>query len=75
MIAMRQRNERRRRRAAKDRGDPGRERTFRCPNGACTKRYLNPNGLKYHVEKGTCTGAGAGARPWAGADAGVAVWV
>ena len=38
-----------------------REKTFRCPNEACAKRYLNPNGLKYHLEKGRCT---AGVRVW-----------
>lgn len=26
-----------------------------CPRPGCTKRYMNPNGLKYHLEKGTCT--------------------
>ncbi|TFK36755.1 hypothetical protein BDQ12DRAFT_240273 [Crucibulum laeve] len=31
-----------------------REKAFRCPNAGCTKAYLNPNGLKYHLEKGTC---------------------
>jgi hypothetical protein len=31
-----------------------REKMFRCPRPGCTKAYLNPNGLKYHVEKGTC---------------------
>ncbi|VDB91578.1 unnamed protein product [Peniophora sp. CBMAI 1063] len=25
-----------------------------CPHPDCVKTYLNPNGLKYHVEKGTC---------------------
>ncbi|EMD31518.1 hypothetical protein CERSUDRAFT_100375 [Gelatoporia subvermispora B] len=32
-----------------------REKTFVCPRPGCTKAYLNPNGLKYHLEKGTCT--------------------
>ncbi|KAL0953210.1 hypothetical protein HGRIS_004465 [Hohenbuehelia grisea] len=32
-----------------------REKMFKCPRTGCTKSYLNPNGLKYHVEKGTCT--------------------
>ncbi|KDQ52730.1 hypothetical protein JAAARDRAFT_80999 [Jaapia argillacea MUCL 33604] len=32
-----------------------RERMFKCPQTGCTKSYLNPNGLKYHLEKGTCT--------------------
>jgi len=32
-----------------------REKAFRCPKFGCTKSYLNPNGLKYHVEKGTCS--------------------
>ncbi|KAF8992288.1 hypothetical protein BDQ17DRAFT_231850 [Cyathus striatus] len=35
-------------------GKGKRERAFRCPNAGCTKTYLNPNGLKYHLEKGTC---------------------
>ncbi|KZT18129.1 hypothetical protein NEOLEDRAFT_218157 [Neolentinus lepideus HHB14362 ss-1] len=39
--------ERRRERAKRERG-------FRCPKDGCTKSYLNPNGLKYHLEKGTC---------------------
>ncbi|KAI0771312.1 hypothetical protein BD413DRAFT_476260 [Trametes elegans] len=29
----------------------GREKMYKCPS------YLNPNGLKYHLEKGTCTNA------------------
>ncbi|TFK81719.1 hypothetical protein K466DRAFT_501669 [Polyporus arcularius HHB13444] len=29
----------------------GREKQYKCPS------YLNPNGLKYHLEKGTCTNA------------------
>ncbi|KAI0741241.1 hypothetical protein BC629DRAFT_277497 [Irpex lacteus] len=32
----------------------GREKAFKCPHPGCTKSYLNPNGLKYHLEKGTC---------------------
>ncbi|KIP05399.1 hypothetical protein PHLGIDRAFT_36447 [Phlebiopsis gigantea 11061_1 CR5-6] len=35
-----------------------REKAYACPHAACTKRYLNPNGLKYHLEKGTCTAPG-----------------
>jgi len=31
-----------------------REKAYRCPTPRCTKSYLNPNGLKYHLEKGTC---------------------
>ncbi|XP_006459668.1 hypothetical protein AGABI2DRAFT_116628 [Agaricus bisporus var. bisporus H97] len=31
-----------------------REKAYRCPKAGCTKSYLNPNGLKYHLEKGTC---------------------
>lgn len=31
-----------------------REKAYRCPTPRCTKSYLNPNGLKYHMEKGTC---------------------
>lgn len=44
------------------RRDRDRERAYACPNPNCSKRYLNPNGLKYHMEKGTCTAAGP--RPW-----------
>ncbi|KAK7682540.1 hypothetical protein QCA50_014340 [Cerrena zonata] len=32
-----------------------REKAFKCPHPGCSKQYLNPNGLKYHLEKGTCT--------------------
>ncbi|KAI0819292.1 hypothetical protein BC628DRAFT_1423935 [Trametes gibbosa] len=35
----------------------GREKMFKCPHSGCMKSYLNPNGLKYHLEKGTCTNA------------------
>lgn len=42
--------------------EESREKTYVCPNPLCSKRYLNPNGLKYHVEKGRCT---AGVRGWA----------
>ncbi|PPQ70678.1 hypothetical protein CVT26_014617 [Gymnopilus dilepis] len=31
-----------------------REKMYKCPQPRCTKSYLNPNGLKYHLEKGTC---------------------
>jgi len=31
-----------------------REKAHKCPTPGCSKSYLNPNGLKYHVEKGTC---------------------
>ncbi|KAH8092624.1 hypothetical protein BXZ70DRAFT_448434 [Cristinia sonorae] len=34
---------------------PNREKMFKCPHPGCSKSYLNPNGLKYHLEKGTCT--------------------
>ncbi|KAK7466205.1 hypothetical protein VKT23_004928 [Stygiomarasmius scandens] len=30
------------------------ERKHRCPIPGCTKVYLNANGLKYHLDKGTC---------------------
>ncbi|GJE89786.1 hypothetical protein PsYK624_058940 [Phanerochaete sordida] len=40
------------------RKDRDREKQYKCPNAGCTKRYLNPNGLKYHIEKGTCTDQG-----------------
>ncbi|KAJ8088288.1 hypothetical protein PM082_022360 [Marasmius tenuissimus] len=33
--------------------DEGRYR-YRCPTVGCVKAYLNPNGLKYHREKGKC---------------------
>lgn len=36
-----------------------REKTYRCPEPRCSKSYLNPNGLKYHLEKGTCKINGA----------------
>ncbi|KAL7278874.1 hypothetical protein ACG7TL_006705 [Trametes sanguinea] len=35
----------------------GREKMYKCPYPGCAKSYLNPNGLKYHLEKGTCTNA------------------
>ncbi|KAH7881743.1 hypothetical protein F5I97DRAFT_674985 [Phlebopus sp. FC_14] len=31
-----------------------RDKLYKCPRPGCTKSYLNPNGLKYHLEKGTC---------------------
>lgn len=31
-----------------------REKAYKCPHRGCVKAYLNPNGLKYHLEKGTC---------------------
>ncbi|KII85256.1 hypothetical protein PLICRDRAFT_337571 [Plicaturopsis crispa FD-325 SS-3] len=31
-----------------------REKMFRCPHEGCTKSYKNPNGLTYHLKKGTC---------------------
>ncbi|KAI0671309.1 hypothetical protein C8Q78DRAFT_763323 [Trametes maxima] len=37
----------------------GREKAYKCPHAGCTKSYLNPNGLKYHLDKGTCTTVGA----------------
>lgn len=27
---------------------------YKCPEPGCLKAYLNPNGLKYHIKKGTC---------------------
>lgn len=30
------------------------DKTYNCPRPDCTKTYLNANGLKYHLEKGTC---------------------
>ncbi|KAI0315871.1 hypothetical protein OF83DRAFT_1129880 [Amylostereum chailletii] len=35
-------------------GGKKRERHYRCPRPGCVKTYLNPNGLKYHIDKGTC---------------------
>ncbi|TDL25727.1 hypothetical protein BD410DRAFT_837200 [Rickenella mellea] len=32
-----------------------REKAYKCPKNGCTKSYLNPNGLKYHLSKGTCS--------------------
>jgi len=31
-----------------------REKLYHCPKPGCLKSYLNPNGLKYHLDKGTC---------------------
>ncbi|KAI0260469.1 hypothetical protein BC834DRAFT_547881 [Gloeopeniophorella convolvens] len=31
-----------------------REKSYHCPKPGCLKSYLNPNGLKYHLDKGTC---------------------
>ncbi|KAI0351787.1 hypothetical protein OH77DRAFT_1439092 [Trametes cingulata] len=42
-------------RATGSRRRDGREKMYKCPYPGCTKSYLNPNGLKYHLEKGTCT--------------------
>jgi hypothetical protein len=30
------------------------KRSYKCPNTDCIKAYLNPNGLAYHLKKGTC---------------------
>ncbi|KAH8112716.1 hypothetical protein DFH11DRAFT_472480 [Phellopilus nigrolimitatus] len=42
-----------------DKGSSGgkrqREKAYKCMKPGCTKSYLNPNGLKYHNSKGTCT--------------------
>lgn len=35
--------------------DRAREKLYFCTVRGCTKAYLNPNGLKYHMAKGTCT--------------------
>jgi len=44
-----------RRRAASTKGTSRqREKTHKCPRPKCIKSYLNFNGLKYHLEKGTC---------------------
>lgn len=40
--------------AAKAASKQRREKAYKCPHAGCTKSYLNPNGLKYHLEKGTC---------------------
>jgi transcription factor SFP1 len=39
------------------RGEQQRDRKgcYRCPRPGCTKKYLNPGGLKYHLARGTCT--------------------
>ncbi|CCM03601.1 uncharacterized protein FIBRA_05739 [Fibroporia radiculosa] len=31
-----------------------REKTYNCPRPGCSKSYRNPNGLDYHLAKGTC---------------------
>ncbi|KAF8072276.1 hypothetical protein FPV67DRAFT_930025 [Lyophyllum atratum] len=36
------------------------KKAYHCPTRGCTKSYLNPNGLKYHQEKGTCKIEGLG---------------
>lgn len=36
-------------------GKKVREKAYKCTKSGCTKSYLNPNGLKYHLAKGTCT--------------------
>jgi len=35
---------------------------YKCPRTGCLKSYLNPNGLKYHLEKGACEFAPTGGR-------------
>ncbi|KAL5476412.1 hypothetical protein ACEPAI_3417 [Sanghuangporus weigelae] len=40
-----------------------REKAYKCPKPGCTKSYLNPNGLKYHCAKGTCTFADGTSAP------------
>jgi transcription factor SFP1 len=39
---------------AKPTSKPLKEKAYKCPNPECQKSYKNPNGLKYHVTKGTC---------------------
>lgn len=39
---------------AKPSSKPLKEKAYKCPNPDCQKSYKNPNGLKYHVTKGTC---------------------
>lgn len=39
---------------AKPTAKPLKEKAYKCPNPECQKSYKNPNGLKYHVTKGTC---------------------
>ncbi|KAF7289664.1 C2H2-type domain-containing protein [Mycena chlorophos] len=34
----------------------GKPKPFICPIPQCTKAYLNPNGLRYHLRVGTCVG-------------------
>ncbi|KAF9220411.1 hypothetical protein BS17DRAFT_787344 [Gyrodon lividus] len=36
-------------------GSRRRDKLYKCPRPGCIKSYLNPNGLKYHLEKGTCS--------------------
>jgi hypothetical protein len=33
-------------------------RIYKCPTRDCSKVYKNPNGLKYHLQKGTCDSLG-----------------
>ncbi|EJD07064.1 uncharacterized protein FOMMEDRAFT_138756 [Fomitiporia mediterranea MF3/22] len=44
-------------------GKKVREKAYKCPKPGCTKSYLNPNGLKYHTLKGTCTFADGSTAP------------
>ncbi|KAL5504366.1 hypothetical protein ACEPAH_8440 [Sanghuangporus vaninii] len=44
-------------------GKRTREKAYKCPKPGCTKSYLNPNGLKYHCAKGTCTFADGTSAP------------
>ncbi|EUC65016.1 hypothetical protein RSOL_495650 [Rhizoctonia solani AG-3 Rhs1AP] len=39
---------------AKPTAKPLKEKAYKCPNPECQKSYKNPNGLKYHITKGTC---------------------
>ncbi|CCO30318.1 hypothetical protein RSOLAG1IB_01193 [Rhizoctonia solani AG-1 IB] len=39
---------------AKPSAKPLKEKAYKCPNPECQKSYKNPNGLKYHITKGTC---------------------
>ncbi|KAI8848758.1 hypothetical protein BC829DRAFT_393373 [Chytridium lagenaria] len=34
--------------------DTPKGKVFKCPRKFCTKVYKNSNGLKYHLEKGSC---------------------
>ncbi|KAI8903143.1 hypothetical protein EDD86DRAFT_215441 [Gorgonomyces haynaldii] len=39
-----------------DNDEKGMQKVYKCPREHCTKVYKNRNGLKYHLQKGSCSG-------------------